>query len=146
MVLDILYSLREDPERVAALQKATLSPGDFGLAPDPALVGSVDWWAAIDRGELPVFEATGRISRVYWGSMGDWPEFELTSDEGERSTWTRLGDCSRYVEGLAARVRYVRQRYKSAGERLGLESRQVLEIAVEHSDRRSSPYPPGPAR
>ena len=117
MELETLYLLRDDKDKIAAVQKAT----------------------------LPVLEAVGRISRVYWGSMGDWPEFELTSAEGERSTWTRLGDHSRYVEGLTSRVKYVLQMSRSRDPRIG-EMKLVLEVAVEPSDERSSRYPPGPVR
>src|SRR4029077_9536765 len=41
--------------------------------------------------------SSGIVSRVYWGSMGEWPECEITDDDGAKSTWTREGDLARYV-------------------------------------------------
>lgn len=139
-----LYSLREDSETVAAVQKATLETREFGLEPDPALFGSADWWAAIESGRLPNHEIEGMISKVYWGSMNDWPEFEITAATGETTTWTRLGDHTRYVEGLQVRLSYVDQSFKR--EVLGSHTtNHVVEVWVEESLVRSSRYAPGPA-
>jgi hypothetical protein len=141
-----VYALRDDIETIASIQRATLETEEYGLEPDPALFGSADWWAAIDRGDLLVHEVAGRISKVYWASMNDWAEFELRTIEGETSTWTRLGDHTRYVEGLEVSVSFVQQRFKAAGAlRHGLhEANHVLEIIVEESRLRSSRYAPGP--
>jgi len=37
----------------------------------------------------PVHTLRGTIGRVYMGSMNDWPEFELVTAEGQKSSWTR---------------------------------------------------------
>jgi hypothetical protein len=43
--------------------------------------------------------------------MGDWREFEL-DEAGERRSWTRQGDISRYVEGACAKVIWVGHPWK----------------------------------
>ncbi|WP_041454051.1 hypothetical protein [Anaeromyxobacter sp. K] len=86
------YDFAEDPDQIRAMQQATLSPTDAGVSASPALVGSPEWWRAIDSGNLPLRILEGAITRVYWASMGDWPELELTSDAGEKSTWTPSPD------------------------------------------------------
>jgi hypothetical protein len=70
-----VYDLRSDTDRIDRVQHATLTTSEFGLKPEPALFGSEACWHAIDDGTLPVVRLEGRIANVYWGSMGDWPEF-----------------------------------------------------------------------
>ena len=111
------------------------------------MLGTDEWWNAIEDGRLPVHVDEGVISRVYWAGMGDWPEFALVTDEGRDVTWTRQGDITRYVEGLRCRVRYVIQRFKEGSlvANAGLaEHRLPLTVEIEESDRRSSPIAPGP--
>ncbi len=142
-----VYNLRNDPKRIEGLQAATMGSTGFGLKPEPHLVGSEPWWESIQTGDLPTFEATGQISRVRWGSMGDWPEFDLSSDDGEITTWTREGDHTRFVKGLFARVRYVLQHSKDEtpfASALGHERKLVLSLEVEDSPLRSEARAPGP--
>lgn len=141
-----VYDFASDRQRIDAMQKATLGPTDFGVSPHPALVGTPEWWRAIDDGQLPRVELEGTISRVYWGSMGDWPEFELVSDDGARSAWTREGDVSRFVEGLRVRLAYTLHLWKveKTSLNLGPASKIVLRIDLEESAKRSDPRAPGP--
>jgi hypothetical protein len=148
MPLEALYDLRRDGEGIERIQRATLTEPGFGLQPKPALFGSEDWWAAVGTERLPLHLVSGTISRVYWGSMGDWPEFALTSDDASETTWTRVGDISRYVEGLRTEVDFVLQWFKedsfAAQQGMPLETKVVVAIRVEQSDRRSDPRAPGP--
>ncbi len=141
-----VYDFALDEKRIQAMQDATLGRREFGVSAKPALVGTPDWWRAVEDGRLPRTEIEGTIARVYWGSMADWPEFEIVAADGSRSRWTREGDVSRYVEGLRVRLAYTRQAWKkpkpSTG--LGTESKIVLRIDLELSDRRSDPRAPGP--
>jgi hypothetical protein len=128
------------------MQAATLGATDFGVSPKPALVGTPEWWQAIEHGQLPANPLEGTISNVYWGSMGDWPEFEVLVPDGTRSRWTREGDVSRYVEGLGVRLTFVLHPWKVPKDELGLgdASKIVLQIDIEASDKRSDPRAPGP--
>lgn len=141
-----VYDFAEDQTQVRLMQQATLGPTDFGVSPQPALVGTPEWWRAIGEGRLPMRDLEGTISRVLWGSMGDWPEFELCTSDGATSVWTREGDPSRYVEGLHLRLCYVLHPWKVPQEYLGLgaASKIVLRIDVERSEKRSDPRAPGP--
>lgn len=133
-----MYRLRDDTERIKSIQKTTLETADYGVVPEPALLGSSDWWQAIDEGRLPLQTAQGTITRVFWGSMGDWPEFELTTPNGDVLGWTREGDITRYVEGLQIQVTYVVQRYKPTAPILrDKPAKIVIEIMVEESPLRS---------
>jgi hypothetical protein len=84
-----VYRLCDDSRKIADVQRATLSTTEFGIAPTHGLFGSEVWWAHIATGTLEVHTLRGAITRVYMGSMGDWPEFEMRSDSGELSRWTR---------------------------------------------------------
>lgn len=143
-----LYDLAEDVARVQQMQKVALDEStDMGLSVRPALVGSNDWRRRVDAGELPSQTLRGRISRVFWTGHGDYPEFEITEESGEKSSWTREGDISRYVEGLAVELRYVLHPWKVPGlHGLGDSSRLVVSIRIQSSDQRFDPSAPGPFR
>ncbi len=95
-------------------------------------------------GLFQVHVAEGTITSVLWGSMGDWPEFRMTVASGEVMQWTREGDVTRYVEGLAVQVIYVVQRHKPDAPILsGETAKVVLEVMVEDSPLRSRGFGPG---
>jgi hypothetical protein len=143
-----VYDLRKDKRRIADIQHASLHRPGFGLKPEPALFGSRKWWRAVGTKRLPVVTVTGTITRVYWASKGDWPEYTVVSADGVTTTWTREGDISRYVEGLGVVIRYVVQRHKNRVQAVvsGLdpETKVVVEVKIEDSELRSDPRPPGP--
>jgi len=141
-----IYEFASDERTIRAMQQATLGRTHFGVSAKPALVGTPEWWRAIEEGRLPRHELEGTISKVYWGSMGDWPEFEMVTAEGAQSRWTRVGDISRYVEGLRVRLTYTLHPWKVPRKSMGLgsESKIVLRVELEPSDRRSSARAPGP--
>lgn len=138
-----LYDIRCQPELTAQMQEVSLTRDDVGLAPDP-LVASSAWWQAIESGELQRGCLDGTITSVSWGSMADWPEFEMRDSEGNVSTWTREGDLRRFVEGLRVRVEFVEHPWKHADHVLGTHSRVVLGMWVEESAARASGLAPGP--
>jgi hypothetical protein len=78
--------------------------------------------------------------------MGDWPEFELEETQGGRSSWTREGDISRYVDGLSARLGFVLHPWKKQNaDRASRTHRSLVTfIEIEESSRRSDPRAPGP--
>jgi hypothetical protein len=140
-----VYSLDQDQMRIEAMQKASLGSTAFGLSPSPALVGMPEWWRATLDGSLMRKVVSGKISRVYWGSMGDWPECEVTIDDGSKSIWTREGDITRYVEGLRVQITFVLHPWKVPDQHgLGNVSKIVLTVEIEDSDRRSDARAPGP--
>lgn len=141
----LVYDLARDAEQVKRIQHASLTKPGFGFPVEPALFGSSEWWRLIDRGVLHATEQEGVIRRVYWGSMGDWPEFAVATADGTEATWTREGDVRRYVEGMRARVRFLELRGKPDAPIEPDRLRKVtLQIWVEESNRRSPAVAPGP--
>jgi hypothetical protein len=139
-----IYLLRDDAERLHQMQASTTDDATMGLSPEPALIGTPEWWHLVDAEQLEVEEIVGTISEVRWGSMGDWPEFSVVSTTGKKESFTREGDHTRYVEGLKCRVRWVRHPWKVEQGTLGTHCQIVLEIWVENSTRRSDARAPGP--
>ena len=140
-----LYDLRDQLDHIAAMQRTSREDGEMGLAREP-LVGSDEWWGQVGTSERPLHRAEGIITRAYWASMADWPEFELSGSDGALSTWTAEGDRRRLVPGLRARGEYVEHPWKPRSRRDFDESnhRVVIGIWVEDSPRRIDGIAPGP--
>jgi hypothetical protein len=144
-----VYDLRQGKQRIVAVQQATLHRPGFGLDPDPALFATDEWWQAVNDGRIPSRVEEGLVEHVRWGSMGDWPEWTLRTDDGQARPWTREGDHTRYVDGLSARTRVVTVRWKADAPsvlQIGDKPEHDMLIAVEleMSDRRSERLGPGP--
>jgi hypothetical protein len=138
-----LYDFSVQAIRIRQMQETSLTSVDMGLAPVP-LVGSAPWWEAIERGDLARYDLTGEITREWWGSMADWPEFELRDNAGNVTTWTREGDVRRFVPGVPGRLVYVEHPWKSLKHALRDVRRVVLGIWVEDASARVSAFAPGP--
>jgi hypothetical protein len=137
-----LYDLAAQTKLIAQMQETSLTREDIGLAADP-LVASPEWWDAIERGALRRHDITGVITGEWWGSMADWPEFELRDGEGRLTTWTREGDARRFAPGLEARVVFVEHPWKNPTPSRQM-SRVVLGMWIEDGPARVSAFAPGP--
>jgi hypothetical protein len=104
-----IYRLRADKDFIAQVQKATTTSEEFGIEPTHGLFGSAEWWQHVRDGTLPVHTLRGAITRVYMGSMNDWPEFTMRSETGEESSWSRYANnpvfASLYTVGRSDRAR-----------------------------------------
>jgi hypothetical protein len=129
-----VYQFQNDDRMIAAIQKATRTTEQFGIEPTHGIVGTDEWWSNIRTGALKVHTLRGRISRVYMGSMRDWPEFTLTLPTGEASSWTREADTVElselYVEGRDVELDYVLQHHRKKSWDGGDETKFVLAIRV----------------
>jgi hypothetical protein len=132
--MEIVYRLRDNSEFMANVQKATTTTKEFGIEPTDGLFGSGEWWARVDSGQLALHTLRGHVSRVYMASMNDWPEFELTSDSGEKSRWTREANtkeqASMYEVGRHVELDYVLQHHRPAAWDGGSETKVILEIRI----------------
>jgi FtsP/CotA-like multicopper oxidase with cupredoxin domain len=133
--MKLVYRLRDDLERIAAIQNATLTTKEFGIEPTHGLLGSKQWWAAIEIGSLPLRILRGSIARTYMASMNDWPEFEVVTTDGQTSKWTREANsreqAARYEAGRQVEIDYIIQRHRPASWDGGGETEIILEIRVE---------------
>lgn len=129
------FDLATDP-RVALIRDATKEGG--GIAPEPAIVGTDEWWKLVGSDDLPLHTIEGVIEEVYWSGHNDFPEFTMRTTRGEVRTWERYGDHTLYVEGLAVRVMWITQRWTRPESFLGDTTDVVVRVDVEESDRRSA--------
>jgi len=140
----LVYDFSENVDRVRAIRERSLEIGVQGLRPVPHPVGSTAWWDLVKDGSKLVVKNEGTISKIWWGSMADWPEFAMRPAHGQESSWTREGDPRRFVVGLRARIEFVEERWKKADRNLGPVHRLVLRMWTEESRLRSSGIAPGP--
>jgi hypothetical protein len=113
------------------------------------LFGSDEWWQAVADGRVPSKVGEGVVADVRWGSMGDWPEWLSRSDDGRETTWTGIGDHTRYVAGLRARIRVATVPWKADSQMVSKLARDpeheiLLKVELEAGDRRSERLGPGP--
>ena len=129
-----VYRLSDDLERIAQVQRATLTTEGFGIEPTNGLFGSAEWWSQVASGVLPTHTVSGSIHRLYMGSMGDWPEFEVIALDGTKSQWTRYAtsvyQSSLYQVGRAVEVDYVLQRFRPKAWNPNEETKVVLEVRI----------------
>jgi len=106
-----VYDLAEDHETIRQGQEATQTSEFFGAEPEIALIGTDEWWQAIEEGQMARHTICGVISRVYMAGHGDWPEFEVDV-LGEKSRWTRLGPDELYRIGNEVKIEYISEKLK----------------------------------
>jgi len=134
MPLTSVYRLREDEQTIKAIQEATLHTEQFGLQQTHGLFGSEVWWRNVENGSLPLQTARGHISKVYMGSMGDWPEFKMVTTEGEEMTWTRMVSQQEFDElfheGAHVEVDYVVQHFKPKSWNGASSTKSIVEMRL----------------
>jgi len=140
--MDLVDDLRSDRRRIGLMKN---------IRPDPAPFGSEQWWEALGTDRLPLHQVEGRITDVYWESMGDYPMFEVSAGDGSKTAWYRAGDVARYVVGLHARAEFVMVGLSIPNVFPGLENfrlpdpyPEIVSVRLEGSERRSNPRASGP--
>jgi hypothetical protein len=126
------YKFKDDKEAIKRLQEVSIDQkSNYGLKVENGLlVGTSEWFQAIDDKIIPKLTLTGIISKVYMSGHNDWPEFEIKSNE-ELSTWTREGEDKLYQVGKLVEIDFVIQKYKRQWDMLGPTTKKVLEIRIE---------------
>jgi hypothetical protein len=129
-----IYRLQNDADEIRKVQETTRTSDKWGIESTHGLFGSAEWWQHIRYGTLPIHHLKGTISRVYMGSMNDWPEFTMRSETGEESSWSRYAKEPEfgafYVVGRRIEIDYVVQYLRSDGS----EDKIPVEIRVEENN------------
>lgn len=126
------YKFKDDKEAIKRLQDVSVDKkSNFGLKVENGLlVGTNEWYQAIDDNTIPKVTLTGIISKVYMSGHNDFPEFEIKSNEG-LSTWTLEGEAKHYQVGKLIEIEFVIQKFKRQYDILGPTTKKVLEIRIE---------------
>ena len=142
--MKLAYQLKADSSRIAAIQKATLGNDGFGTEQTHGLCGSPEWWEQISSGRLSLHTLFGVIVDRFWGSMADWPEISVKSDDGETSHWTREVNVKEqdalYIAGQRIEIDYVLQCHRPKSFDKGGETKLVVEIRVEPTAQTPGSY------
>jgi hypothetical protein len=127
-----VYNFRDDRGAIKRLQEASVDKkSNYGLKVENGLlVGSNEWFQAIDDNIIPKVTLTGIIAKVHMSGHNDWPEFEIKSNEG-LSTWTREGEDKLYQVGKLVEIDFVIQKFKRPCDMLGPTTKKVLAIRIE---------------
>lgn len=76
--MKLVYRLRDEPDRIQQLQKASTDDGRPGLKKEKYLIGTEDWWSAISSRIIPLVRLSGRICGYWSGQWGGGrPSFEM---------------------------------------------------------------------
>jgi hypothetical protein len=107
----------------------------YRLAEDSRGFASSGLSDRVASGEIPLHTSRGVITKLYMGSMNDWPEFTMRSDSGEESSWSRYGnsrgDGRHYEPGRRIEVDYVLQSDGSNALDPRAEYKTVVEVRIE---------------
>lgn len=130
-----IYQLKNHKENILRIQKATLETAEYGLQITHGLIGSVEWWKNIVEGRLELKTIKSRINKVYMGSMGDWPEFQIEKIGNHKTNWTREIDFPEYDNlyqvGKEVQIDYVIQFHKEKAFGGPTETEIVTDIKIE---------------
>lgn len=108
----VLYDLRQDEQLLRDIEEASLHT-DRGLKLTHGVVGSEQWWKAIETGEIPMYRITGTIVEISRGPMGDWPVIHVRSDsDGNISSWSTGTLLPESFLGRPIVIEYVEQEAK----------------------------------
>ena len=67
----VSYDIRRELVGMELMRKASLSDGSWGVELNYGLIGSPDWWLAIESGRLKLETFVGTVRMVDGGMMGD---------------------------------------------------------------------------
>jgi hypothetical protein len=126
------YKLKDDKEAIKRLQVVSADKNsNFGLKTEnELLVGSHEWFSAIDTARIEKQTIKGEISKVFMSGHNDYPEFEIDSN-GVKTNWTGEGKEEHYKVGRKIELIYVTQKFKRPIDILGTTTKLIIEIRIE---------------
>lgn len=101
----VLYDIRRDAIKLSQIRAASLSTGQFGLTTSHGIVGSPEWWKALDAGGIKVETFVGVIRQLDGGPMGDSSIVRIDGD-AEVKSWTAWEGFDRSLIGKRIEIRY----------------------------------------
>lgn len=141
MHLVTIYNLKDDKQYLRDLQSVSKDERtNFGLAiSEVGLVGSPEWWNAVERGGIPKQVIEGKISKVYKTGHNDFPQFDINSG-GSITSWERYGNWQYYKVGNDIKITYVLSKFKVPLEGVGDFSSLVLTVEATQVDLIKEPF------
>jgi hypothetical protein len=103
----VAYDIRRDSVGLELMRKASLSDGPWGVELNHGLVGSPEWWSAIESEQLKLESFTGTIRVVAGGMMGDTLNVHIEGTN-EKQRWVAWRGFDPTLDGKKVCTRYVR--------------------------------------
>ena len=103
--IGVVYDIRQDSIKLSQMRSASLSSGPFGLSTIHGIVGSPDWWNAVEAGRVKVVQFVGVIRHVDGGPMGDSTIVRIEGN-GETKSWTAWEGFDRSLIGKRVEIHY----------------------------------------
>ncbi|HEV2455952.1 MAG TPA: hypothetical protein VGY98_16935 [Verrucomicrobiae bacterium] len=103
----IVYDIRRDAVGLELKQKASLSKSEAGIELTYGLIGSPDWWLAIEGGRLKLENFPGKIRVIAGGMTGDTLMVHIEGLK-EKQRWVAWRGFSQTLDGKNVCTRYVR--------------------------------------
>jgi hypothetical protein len=103
----VVYDIRRDSVGLEIMQKASLSDGPWGVATNYGVVGSDEWWSAIESGQLKLEAFVGIIRAVAGGMRGDTLKVHIEGAD-EKQRWVAWRGFDPTLDGRKVCTRYVR--------------------------------------
>lgn len=103
----VVYDIRRDHKLLEQIRNASLSTGFFGAAMDNGIVGSAEWWSAVDSGKVRIELFIGTILRVDGGPMRDTPTVRIQG-EYELKSWVAWEGFEESLIDKCVEIRFAR--------------------------------------
>lgn len=126
----VVYDIRLDTEGLKIMQEASLSDGPGGVELKYGLIGSDEWWSAIESGALKMETFVGVIRAVSGGIMGDTLNVHIEGAT-EKQRWVAWRGFTSTLDGRKGCTRYVRMSPKTPlASRPDFMIRVLLQVEV----------------
>jgi hypothetical protein len=102
-----VYDIRRDAVGLELKQKASLSEGEAGVELTYGLIGSPEWWSAIEAGSLKLENFSGKIRVVAGGMGGDTLMVHIEGSK-EKQRWVAWRGFNQTLDGKNICTRYVK--------------------------------------
>jgi hypothetical protein len=103
----VVYDIRHDSVGLELKRNASLSDGPGGVELNHGLVGSPEWWLAIESGQIKLEAFVGTIRAVAGGIMGDTLNVHIEGAD-EKQRWVAWRGFDPTLHGKRVCTRYVR--------------------------------------
>ena len=140
MRLITIYKLSNDAERIASVQRATVTTRKFGFMRTYGLFGSEQWWRSLHEGKLRSNRISGTIVQIRNHDPREMHEVMLRTLAARESEWLMYADSAslakKYSIGRYIEIDYVllRSRLFSDGW-WPARTPVVIEVRIEDEEK-----------
>lgn len=102
----VVYDIRRDTVGLELMRNASLSSGPGGVELNHGLIGSQEWWSAIETGRLKLETFVGILRPVAGGMHGDTLKVYIEAED-KKQRWVAWRGFEPSLNGKKVCTRYV---------------------------------------